>query len=179
MKTIRPQGFWSIAISNCGIGIKKRFKLITEHLLLTKTFALESGGTGLEFSLSTAYSGRAEATIRLMYFLLPAEAAVVKRRKNEAMLESKKIKGVAVSVVANLNGNEARDIKTKIICRYKFNCFFHRINRCQCEMIQRHGFPPRPGVQIQRISVTFFSPRLLFGAFQPVWGSAMSLDGSR
>jgi hypothetical protein len=52
-----------------------------------------------------------------MYFLLPAEAAVVKRRKNEAMLESKKIKGVAVSVdcvVANLNGNEARDIKTKI-----------------------------------------------------------------
>jgi len=55
-----------------------------EHKL-TKTLALESGGAGGEFWLSTVYTGRAEATARVKYMFLPAEAEVVNRRRKEAI----------------------------------------------------------------------------------------------
>jgi hypothetical protein len=52
---------------------------------LTKTFALEFGDAGGEFSFSTAYTGRAERTARLKYIVFPADADVVNRRRNEAI----------------------------------------------------------------------------------------------
>jgi hypothetical protein len=50
-------------------------------------FALEFDRVGLEGSVSTKYSGMADATARLKYIFLPEAAAVVKRRKSEAIAE--------------------------------------------------------------------------------------------
>ena len=71
---------------------ERRLKPIIKRLiwrLLTKTFDLEFDGADLEDSLSTAYSGMAEATTRPKYICLPLAAVDEKRRidENEAIAE--------------------------------------------------------------------------------------------
>ena len=56
-------------------------------LRLTNTLDLEEEEAEGEemLSLSIVYTGRAEAAARMKYMFLPAEAAVVKRRRNVAI----------------------------------------------------------------------------------------------
>jgi len=87
-------------------------------MLLTKTFDLESGGADLEDSLSTAYTGMAEATTKPKYICLPLAAVDEKRRKNEAIELEEIRKDKFQTSISILLADVARDMTQRVASRH-------------------------------------------------------------